>query len=804
MADMIRNIIQTHQERPIIKMAPDTVIYIDGLPYLINDYLEGGGTLVNFNDFVGGASGAVDVDTFIPACTVNLSVPNDMKRLFQGPGGQRIITVMSEIKVFTKGYYLTDEGESVYHRVFWGVICGISYSDNHKTLEINLNCKGILHLLDLMQINLNPSVMASTTYGAAMTPMVTKDAMLSPWHIILAAFLSPLSPDVLSIETVTDTPQIGLGGNQANEKKSFERAYITKWTKYQKSLASGVRLCGMKGGNILKAKGLVKAAQANQSGSLHGNSDIGATVALQTPEDLKAYTDTGIVKLYTPEFKIGNQMSLLQSTVVSRLSRIKEMVDIMGWEGFQDLDGQIIIKPPLYNLDCQYTDVGSPERNPFIVNLFEVDGAEAEVEDEGQVRLTVMRTKGCFDVMLGDGGSHLLHTGTWADPGLISRFGLRSEPPKQNPYYQNDSFKLFAYASAELTKVTRKYRTYTVTIPMRPELKAGFTIYMPHLDYYAYLGNISWAYSRGGKATMTLTCSAIRQREMFGRKDANTGEWVYAPIPNLVYCYTKAPAEDSPAPDGLNRITDPSGSAVTTKPLQDPSPAQKERIQREQKSSPTVATKADDQFNSWWVQKASTVAEFYAGQQVDKDYIELVATKVQPYTDANGYTLLRPFPWGRFIRLEEALDTFTRPESERTGRLLPFEGKVDTPGGRSLALRRAKANSFVMSALGTPGAAYPASGKTQLDTAREALTDVMKAISPENPNSESITYFVLSYAKPEKIELADMEFDKDAQAYTRAAERPTPGTKIESPETIQARAENAVSSGFGVNVANAN
>ena len=40
MGGMIRNIAQTAQEREINKTAPDIVVYLDGLPYLLNRFLS--------------------------------------------------------------------------------------------------------------------------------------------------------------------------------------------------------------------------------------------------------------------------------------------------------------------------------------------------------------------------------------------------------------------------------------------------------------------------------------------------------------------------------------------------------------------------------------------------------------------------------------------------------------------------------------------------------------------------------------------------------------------------------------------
>ena len=67
-----------------------------------------------------------------------------------------------------------------------------------------------------------------------------------------------------------------------------------------------------------------------------------------------AVTDMAKVQSFTPDFKIGN-INLTGSMITSRLTKIKEFVDKLGWEFYQDIDGSIVVKPQLFNLDVTNT-----------------------------------------------------------------------------------------------------------------------------------------------------------------------------------------------------------------------------------------------------------------------------------------------------------------------------------------------------------------------------------------------------------------------------------------------------------------
>jgi hypothetical protein len=797
----IRNIIQTHQERPIIKMAPDAVVYIDGLPFLINDYIGDGGVVVNFNDFVTSINGAVDTETFIPQATITLSVPADLRSLFQAPGGNRIIRVMSEVKIFAKGYYLTAEGDSVYHRVFWGVIGSVNHADNRRTMEISISCKGILHLFDIMQINLAPSVMNSEATGSTVTPMVTRDSNLNPFEAILRTFLLPLKDDVI------DTPTV-YTNDTATARKLLNGHYVDKWNNHLLNLQKSVRLFGFKPKKLEDAENPSKPAQKANAASPQTDNQSGAQEQKKSESDRqKDIIDTDQVRRFLPDFRIGS-INLTQSTITSRLSRIRELAAAMGYEGYQDLDGSVIIKPPLYNLDSNLTDQ-DPNRNPFVINLSEIIGTDTELEDESQVRLTRLDVCGTIGATpLVEAGEVILPHASFMDPGLIRQFGLRAEPTRQMGLIANNTKAYFAYAVSELNKMNKRWRTYTCTIPFRPELRLGFPIYVPHLDIYAYLENISWNYTRGGQCTMTLGTTSVRWREMFAKPktDSKTKEvsWVFTAVPDLVFAWTKAPTKESPNSKG--RLTDPKGTPAT-KPVDAESKLtddQKQQLERQRILTKLMDVESDTQGSSWRVQD-DTAGFYKTAKPVDDTYYKQVRT-VMPYTDGKGYTQIRPFPWGRHIKLEEALDLFTRHPSRHTLKLLPFESKdrAKTPGsptpkpptgpGTSVVVTATASDpmAYIMSGLGTPSVSSldPTKGGGEDTKVLAQLNTIHDMISPDRADpsqkdADAIICFTLRY--DEAFDTATLaknenEYNQAASDATNAVQTPTAGNPIPEPD----------------------
>src|SRR5271157_2377066 len=536
----IRNISQTVQEREIIKTAPDLVCFIDGLPYLINEYIidpKSGNqsALVNFNDHVVSFSATYDTDAMVPSCSIGLQVPNYQKYLYQMPGGNNLLQTMAQIQVYAKGYYMAGgTGDTIYRRVFKGVTSFIGYNDNGKTLEITIQCHGSMHLLERMQTNIHPSGI-STLHSGAQQQIFESAYSGDPFSILAQVFLDALRSDGFQFGSLQQQSMLAKGKSTNPFWDSVNRGYMSKWQAILTNMVKDVHIFGPHkdtlGGYQVLVKGKVwgKKDKDTQSAAVQ-------KIPTQNEAALVAQYDTyyGNISQYMP-FRNIIAMDLKNSVIVNKLAIIREVVAKMDYEAYQDIDGKIIIKPPVYNLDVlnlgvrtamtqtnpnsSHNSLSNPataiseSNNPFVVYLSEIL-TEQENEDQSAIRRTRTTIVGNISRALGIGDINAAApVGEYIDITKLTKFGLREEPLYQVPWIAiGDVFTLFAHAAAETVRANRGYRTYTFTIPMRPELKLGFPVYIPHKDMYAYIKSISLNFNIGGTATMTVTCDSIRRR----------------------------------------------------------------------------------------------------------------------------------------------------------------------------------------------------------------------------------------------------------------------------------------------------
>jgi hypothetical protein len=747
MANMIRNISQTAQEREIVKLAPDVVVYIDGIPYQLNYFVNDANagtsyTVVNFNNHVTSFQAAYDTDLMVPSATINLSVPNYQKYLYQMPGGNNLFQPMQQVQVYAKGYYLTNTGDTIYRRVFKGVVSHISYSDDGKMLQISLQCYGIMYMLELMQINVNPSVISGTQNATSLTIYQTKFAGMDPLRQIADAFLFAFQTDGAQLDNLTQQSVVSGAFGQA-----FVRGYMNKWQAILTNMIKDVHIYGVSYKDFTKDNtrggSKVPVKTADTKGQMGKDVLADQMAHRSTLDEVDMVNDTyySNIREFAPDRKITD-VQLFNSSIINRLDLIRKNVQLVDWEGYQDVDGKIIIKPPLYNLDV--TNLGPrnqktspnpqgqgdnansldnsltaiyPQSNPFVVHLSEIL-TEQETEDQAGVKRTRTTVAGNIDPQFQFGyNERYLNVVEWVDVPKLARFGLREEPVVVAPWFKDgDTFTLFAHAIAETVRANRGYRTYTFTIPLRPELKLGFPVYIPHKDMYAYVKSISVSYQVGSTATMTVTCDSVRRRVLVNtpQKDANGNTYYkYTSAPNLIYVWTNNPPAQTVTAAGQSAGQDVSffnptanqlaiaqsttnNSSTQNPTVQVGSPVtlantdqnvqpthQQLRIHavETQKNATKLGQQTDTQFASYVVQNDGPVGGHPATADpgitvpygpgggyftdkrpngVDGQYMRDLQKGVIPYTDGKGYEVMSPFPWGRYSDLNTVIKEFTQ------------------------------------------------------------------------------------------------------------------------------------------------
>jgi hypothetical protein len=794
-----RNIRQTHQEREIIKTSPDLIVYLDGLPYIINEFLgeNDQGDIINFNDYVTAVNGSCDVETFIPGATITLSVPNAHRRFFFAPGGNRIISTMMDVRIFAKGYYPNPEGKTVYHRIFWGVVSAITYDDMGTTLEISISCKGVMRLMELMQINTAPGLIQ---YGDPedVSPMRTKFISSNAFMSAFYMFVEPIQMSALKTTSVKEIGgSSGFGGDTTDERNAFYLGYAPKWSIYLRRLLKGLRFYPFRDEHKKDVFQKWTELAKNHENMRADNYTTSVHVSVKDSKFLEdTFAEFKELVNWAPDYAIGN-ITLFNSEIISRLERLRQMVDLIGYEGFQDLDGRIIIKPPLYNLDVTQWVSGDDKAeapvNPFIVNLAEIE-QESEQEDESAIRFTRTSVKGTMgqNPLMQGVGEELLATSSWIDLNLLRKFGLRAEEPKSYSFLGEDPETNFAWAVNEMTKSNRGYRSYQCTIPMRPELKLGYPIFLPHMDMYGYLRNISWSYNVGGTATMRLHLDCIRERvlkqdveaiKVMGEdgKETTKNALVYKSVPNLVFEFTTAKTGTSEPKKDTSTSTGENDSAVAhnIRPSEKLPAEVKSEIERlgaagfkkSMLPNPTTLNKA------WRIQnggisdkqattkggssKSRSYVDFSKQNPVDGDYYYTLRTTI-PYTDGKGYVVMAPFPWGRYMGLREALELFSMSSTEREAQRALRKKQADaktTDTDSNEGKKQEKLNAFLFTALGTPS--FDKQGGKAWEAIYNGLAGVQIAVLGDDQDNSKAdddqTWFVMEFdAQGKDLTVANM------------------------------------------------
>jgi hypothetical protein len=102
------------------------------------------------------------------------------------------------------------------------------------------------------------------------------------------------------------------------------------------------------------------------------------------------------------------------------------------------------------------------------------------------------------------------HRGQYIDYRLVAQFGWR--PADFEAAYFNDSKSMFFSAVNRMDIMNAPANSASVTIPMRPEMRPGYPVYIPYLDCFYYCTSFSHSFSVGGQCTTSLQLVAKRAK----------------------------------------------------------------------------------------------------------------------------------------------------------------------------------------------------------------------------------------------------------------------------------------------------
>lgn len=547
--------------RQVVRHTPDALVYING-----NTSIPGCpkcNSFIDIQKFVTSVSVDAGTDPGAASGGITLSVPPHHLDSF-ARDAQFVLHPGLEVHIYMRGYFpvsgmysnflnagesdgtfLDDMGMSgsdlnqllayPYYHTFHGVVTGVQQNWSPGAQQITLQCGSMLHFWNYHLVSTNAS-----WFGARPDNSQTRSSLLGhnftgmhPYEIIYtlhndtAGAAAGISY-VMEEKTNRDARSSVTGESLFSMNlKYWERRFARRDIKLRMhgfngsmfNTAQAAFLSRLKSEELTalirsryavglekKPSSILSAAPARIARLLDEAKRLGLDfTSLETQNsDAKSTVNTNIAEMIAFVKDLGQmaQDNSFESTYESKHDVAVKVCEVTGFEFYQDVDGDLVFKPPMYNLDTSSSRVYRLEEIDIISINF----------DEKEPQATYCTVKGShFRNLHGHGlqGQWGVQ-GQYIDYRLVAQFGWR--PATVETAYYNDPKSMFFAAINRLDLMNAPVKSASVTIPLRPELRPGYPLYVPYLDCFYYCNSFAHSYVQGGQCTTTLQLNAKRAK----------------------------------------------------------------------------------------------------------------------------------------------------------------------------------------------------------------------------------------------------------------------------------------------------
>lgn len=484
--------------RPTVVTAPDALVYINGE----TDILGCGKCKRRFdlNRYITGFSVSANIDSSPGSATINLSVPRHSVDDFYFEGNP-LVTPMMEVEIFAKGFY-TIEGLPQFYPIFWGLVTQVSdsYSGGEHTFAIQ--CADILKWWEICKMNINPAFTETTGQGGR-SIFGNVFFGMNPYDVIWTLAQQSFGDVIVGTGSLTSLV------NEKNQafQSTFKAALgdiMQYWNQRFSKIRSNLLLYGTTG-TAVRGDVIQTAYQSRKPnfGKPFASQLVRQANGGETAQMDYDPTDPEVVAFRTQGTQAG-QVNFWQTEYQTKLELATAAKEAIGFEFYMDVTGDIVFKPPFYNLDILSNKPVSWIQD---IDIIDWDFGDSEAEVVTQLQIQGSMT-GNIDWGLSE--ETVPYTSV-TDYHLLRKYGWRSQT--YNSEFLGPNPQLMFYVGLDLLdRYNSKRFSGSITIPMRPELRLGFPIYVASKDQIWYIQGIDHNLSYGSRATTTLTLTAKRSK----------------------------------------------------------------------------------------------------------------------------------------------------------------------------------------------------------------------------------------------------------------------------------------------------
>ena len=486
--------------------------------------------------------------------TLGLEVHIYMRGYFSVPGVQKADSDYHEYdKIAEK--LSPDLPVRPYYHCFHGVTTNVSHEYSGGFYTAGIECTGMLHFWQYMDMSTNASLFGPRPVGSNLRMSLVGHNFtgMTPFAIVYSLYkdtagaAGAVSWSLSQSGNIQNQSRVGNTSLFQQTQKYWERrfhshmyrlkmygvdgtlfssaqsAMIGRMSTNQIDAALRSRTHNVIEENMVKDGGAKDPMRFNNLGDRNTsasfvnslNAELGgaavrdATVEtdqFQQARRLSENTTIGLavhkLQRYVTDISTYGAINLFESSYESKLDIAIAAAEACGYEFYQDVDGDLVFKPPLYNMATKSSPTFCIKPRDVISISYAENEPEATfmtIKSEAFSNTNGMGLSGEWGVQ-----------GKFIDYKLVAKFGWR--PGDADMSYFSDGRQAFWGAVARLSIVNKSMHTATLTIPLRPELRCGYPVYIEHIDTYYYISSMSHSFQFGSACQTTLQLCARRAK----------------------------------------------------------------------------------------------------------------------------------------------------------------------------------------------------------------------------------------------------------------------------------------------------
>ena len=425
------------------------------------------------------------------------------------PNGARIpyFIPMMEVKVYLKGQFLRAENnyKPQYYPAFWGLILDVTETYSSGVNTFSLSCGDLLSWWKHQKITLRPASLQAVQGAPTANKFATVFENMNPWEVVYSLFMDSYFAqkgtgegfyNFIYAKFSKDGFSPDFGNVNADETfGALARDTITYWNK-----RFGFDSANPKDPNRVPLEMYGLRGPINVDSIEDAVLKFDSTARKDRASNIKARLnlDFNILARVQPYGAFDLYGDGSEPLVHSKLEIVNEVCEQTHMEFFLDTNGSFVFKPPFYNLD-----VSSESLLSYRIDQKDIINFTASTNSENIVNYLEVTSPLRYETGQEVIGYHM-------DYDSMKRYGIRYQQVAMR--YGNDAKTLRLLAVAEMARINGAALTGSLSIPLRPELRLGYPVYVRHIDAFYYVAGITHNLTFGSSATTDLTLEFRRDK----------------------------------------------------------------------------------------------------------------------------------------------------------------------------------------------------------------------------------------------------------------------------------------------------